>query len=141
MLMKTKSALPPTAPSQASWTIEVRESDRLVLVTTQGKFTFTSLTTMMEEVHERGLELEITRFVFDDRLIRLRLTTSEIYSLPDALERLGWHRGMRVAAIIPSNSGGADDYKFFHSLATGRAFAYGLFAELDPAIAWAVAAE
>lgn len=122
--------------SAPHWTITERAAEHALLITTHGTFTVATLITMMEEVQRRGGELNITRFVFDDRLIHLRLTTSEIYALPDALERLGWQREMRVAVVIAKTSTGTDDYKFFASIATSRAFAYSLFDELDPALAW-----
>jgi hypothetical protein len=79
--------------------------------------------------------------VFDDRQIKARLVTSEIYQLTDAFQRVGWKRGMRVAVVFPKDHRSAGDFQFFANLAVARAFQYCLFTELDPAIGWATAAE
>jgi hypothetical protein len=141
MLMKTKSALPPTAPSQPSWTIEVREAERFVLVTTAGLFTLQTFVELVPEALGAGTTHGISRFVFDDRLMRPKLATSEIYKLPETFERLGWKRGMRVAVVYSPDHRSAADFQFFANLAVARAFQYCMFADLPPAIAWAIAAE
>lgn len=141
MLMKTKSASPPKAPSPPSWTIELRESERFVLVTTAGLFTLQTFKDMVPAALGAGSAQGITRYVFDDRLMHPRLATSEIYKLPETFERLGWKRGMRVAVVYAPDHRSAADFQFFANLAVARAFQYCLFVELKPAIAWVVAAE
>lgn len=140
--MLTRTQIPSSKiPSMPSWTIELRDEARLVLVTTAGPFTIQDFLDMVPDAVARAADSGYTRFVFDDRLMRPKLATSEIYRLPQALEQLGWHRGMRVAVVYPHAERSAGDFQFFANLAVARAFQYCLFVELDPAIAWATAAE
>ena len=141
MLTRTQATPPPTPPSEPSWSVEVREAERFVLITTAGPFTLQTFLDMVPGVLERAAAIGFTRFVFDDRLMRPKLVTSEIYRLPQALEQLGWTRGMRVAVVYPQKERSAGDFQFFANLAIARAFQYCLFVELPPAIAWATAAE
>jgi len=131
----------PALPTEPSWRIELREADRLAIVTTAGPFVLQTFHEMVPAALSRATEHGITRFVFDDRLMRPKLATSEIYQLPKDFERLGWRRGMRVAVVYPADHRAAGDFQFFANLAVARAFQYSLFAELEPAIAWALAAE
>jgi len=141
MLTRTQSAPPADIPSEPSWTIEVRSSERVVLVTTAGTYTLQTFLDMVPVALAAGTDQGITRFVFDDRLMRPKLATSEIYTLPEAFERLGWRRGMRVAAVYSPDHRSAADFQFFANLAVARAFQYCLFVELEPALAWATAAD
>lgn len=138
MLTRNRST-PPPVPAEATWSIEVREPERLMIVTAGGPFLAKDFLAMVPEALGLAAEKGITRFVFDDRLMRPKLVTSEIYMLPQAFERLGWRRGMRVAAVYPQELRAAGDFQFFANLAIARAFQYCLFTELEPAIAWATA--
>lgn len=131
----------PATPTEASWRIEVREEERLVVVTTSGLFTLAAFQQMVPAALSAGTERGFDRFVFDDRLMRPKLATSEIYKLPELFERLGWRRGMRVAVVISTKHRSADDHKFFANLAIARAFQYRLFEELEHAVAWAAETE
>ena len=112
-----------------------------MLVTAAGDFVQQTFLDMAAAALAQGATHEITRFVFDDRLIQARLATSEIYQLTEAFQRVGWKRGMRVAVIFPTEHRSAGDYQFFANLAVARAFQYCLFVELEPALAWAIAAD
>ena len=96
---------------------------------------------MVQEVLDHAAAIGYTRFVLDYRDMRTRLTTSEIYRLPQAFEQLGWKRGMRVAVVHSQDERAIGDLKFFANLAVARSFQYLLFAELELAIGWATAAE
>lgn len=141
MLTRTGASPPPQIPAEPFWRVDVREADRLVVVTTAGPFVLQTFLEMVPDALGQAAEHGITRFVFDDRLMRARLATSEIYLLPQSFERLGWRRGMRVAVVYPQDHRSAGDFQFFANLAVARAFQYCLFVELEPAIAWATAAE
>lgn len=141
MLMRTGTSTPPQVPAEPTWRVDVREAERLVVVTAGGPFVLQDFLGMASDALTKGAERGITRFVFDDRLIRARLATSEIYQLTQAFERVGWKRGMRVAVVYPQDHRSAGDFQFFANLAVARAFTYCLFVDLEPAIAWALAAE
>lgn len=141
MLMRTGNPTPPQVPAEPSWRVDVRDTERLVVVTAGGPFVLQNFLDMAADALNQGAEHGITRFVFDDRLIRARLATSEIYQLTQGFERVGWKRGMRVAVVYPQEHRSAADFQFFANLAVARAFTYCLFVDLDPAIAWALAAE
>jgi hypothetical protein len=140
MLTRNRST-PPPVPAEPTWSIEVREAERVMIVTTGGPFTMKDFVAMVPQALGQAAEQDISRFVFDDRLMRPKLVTSEIYMLPQAFERLGWRRGMRVAVVFPQEHRAAGDFQFFANLAVARAFQYCLFTELDAAIAWATAGD
>jgi hypothetical protein len=141
MLMRTGTSTPSQVPAEPTWRVDVRDAERLVVVTAGGPFRLRNFLDMAADALTKGSERGITRFVFDDRLIRAKLATSEIYHLTEGFERVGWKRGMRVAVVYPREHRSADDFQFFANLAVARAFTYSLFDELEPAIAWATAGE
>ena len=130
---------PPQIPAEPFWRVDVRETDRLIVITAAGPFVLQTFLDMASDALAQGAERGITRFVFDDRLVRARLATSEIYLLTQAFERVGWTRGMRVAVVYPQEHRSAGDFQFFANLAVARAFTYCLFVDLESAIAWATA--
>lgn len=113
----------------------------MVVITAGGDFVQQTFLDMAADALVQASTHDITRFVFDDRQVRARLATSEIYQLTDAFQRVGWKRGMRVAVVHPTEHRAAGDFRFFANLAIARAFKYCLFDELEPAIAWATASE
>lgn len=131
----------PASHTEPSWRIELREAERVVVVTTEGSFALQTFLAMVPEALAAGAERGYTRFVLDYRLMRPRLATSEIYELPVALERLGWRRGMHVAVVHAASHASAAEFQFFANLAVARAFQYCLFTEFEAALAWVAAAE
>ena len=123
------------------WSISILDAERAVLITTRGVFSAKTFGEMVPDALAKAQPLGYTRFVFDHRTMRPRLSTSEIYELPAALERLGWTREMRVAVVYAEQAKGAEDFKFFANMAVGKAFAYSLFVEMKPALAWVTAGD
>jgi len=126
------------APSSLPWRIELLEDPRLVMVDGAGDFTMADLIARVTQTLAFAREHECSRFVFDDRQVVPRVSVGEIYAMPQAFERLGWSRAMRVANVYDGKRPAqANDYRVFSGLSVNRGFAYCLFTELEPAIEWA----
>lgn len=121
------------------WRIERRAAEGLLVVTTEGEYALAPFVAMVRDAYAAAQEHGDRRFVFDHSRMRPVLSTSEIYQLPEQLERVGWSRGMRVAVVHPPGQRGARQFEFFANLAVARSFQYQLFEELDQAVAWALA--
>ena len=126
------------APLSLPWRIELLESPRLVMVDGAGELTMADLLARATEALAFARDNDCQRFVFDDCRIVPRVSTSEIYAMPVAFEKLGWTRTMRVANVYDgARAAAAADYRVFSGLSVNRGFAFCLFTELAPAIEWA----
>lgn len=127
-------------PKPIKWRIDLLESPRVVLIDGAGELTMAELLARATEAIAFGRDAECPRFVFDDRKVKPRISVGEIYALPDAFEKLGWTRAMRVANVYDGDrQSAAEDYRVFSGLSVNRGFSFCLFTELGPAIAWAAA--
>lgn len=128
------------AQAELPWRIELLESPRVVLIDGAGELSLRDLLARATAALAFSRDEGCRRFVFDDRAVVPRLSTAEIYRLPTEFEKLGWTRTMRVANVYDSDRPAAvEEYRMFSGLAVTRGFAYCLFTELDPAVAWAAA--
>lgn len=117
------------------WTIEVLEPQGIVRTTAEGELDLVLVIRKAVETLEAAHKGE-DNFLIDDRRVKLKLSTLELYELPGVLTGLGLSKRSKVAVVHTVVNASSDDFIFFETVATNLGFRIRLFGSIDEAMIW-----
>jgi hypothetical protein len=77
-----------------------------------------------------------TKCLLDDRDLTLEVGKVDIYTMPEAFDKLEISREYKVAIVLPAVSKNVEDFKFYETRAANMAYKYRLFTDPDAALGW-----
>jgi hypothetical protein len=118
------------------WKVEVQPGGKVVRIEASGEMGVGQVRQMGAAAIAEAAKAGTITFLADCRDMTPRMTTMEIYDLPDDLGRIGAKPGSRLAVLMSETSGRKEDISFFEAVSVNRGYRVRLFTDPGEAEEW-----